>query len=110
MRDNGLTVLQHDNARPHTARVTGQFLRDNGVNVMQWPSVSPDLNPIEHLCDELGRWVRAKPVQAENVRQLQDAMLQEWEQIPQNVIRRLVHSTRQRCAAAVASAGGHTRY
>ena len=42
----GVTLMQ-DNARPHVARVT-QFLQQNNVNVMPWPAVSPDLNPIEH--------------------------------------------------------------
>ena len=42
-------IFQHDNACPHSARVTQDFLRQNGVNVMDWPAVSPDMNPIEHL-------------------------------------------------------------
>jgi len=50
----------HDNARPHTARVTRQFLQRNGIETLQWPAMSPDMNPIEHLCDELGRRVRAR--------------------------------------------------
>ena len=31
---NGLTLLQQDNARPHTARITTDFLRQQAVNVM----------------------------------------------------------------------------
>ena len=32
-----------------------QFLNRNNVNVLPWPAVSPDMNPIEHIWDYLGR-------------------------------------------------------
>ena len=110
LNNNGLAILQHDNARPHTARVTTNFLAANGVNVLMWPSLSPDLNPIEHAWDELGRRVASRPVQPLNCQQLAAALVHEWGNIPQNVIRRLVTSMRRRCAAVVTARGGHTRY
>ena len=53
----GLT-FQHDNARPYTAPVTANFLAQNNVNVLPWPALSLDINPIEHIWDELGRRAR----------------------------------------------------
>ena len=44
----GLT-FQHDNARPHNALVTANFLAQNYVNVLPWPALSPDMNPIEYI-------------------------------------------------------------
>ena len=42
-------TFQHDNARPHTALVTANFLAQNNVNVLPWPALSPDMNPVEHI-------------------------------------------------------------
>ncbi|GBC12306.2 IS630 family transposase [Rhizophagus irregularis DAOM 181602=DAOM 197198] len=41
--------LQQDNDPKHTSRVAKEFLKNNVPEVMDWPSNSPDLNPIENL-------------------------------------------------------------
>ena len=51
---NGAT-FQQDDARPHVARVNTNFLRQNNVDVLPWPTLLPHLSPIEHLWDQLDR-------------------------------------------------------
>ncbi len=36
-------LLLHDNARPLVAKVCRQFLDDEGIDAIDWPSCSPDL-------------------------------------------------------------------
>ena len=106
----GVTILQQDNARAHTARATTQILTANNVNVMEWPSMSTDLSPIEHILDELDRRVRGRPNKPTNLPQLQATLLQEWNNLPNNIVRWYIRSMRNRCRAVINSNGGHTRY
>ena len=48
-------VFQHDHATCHVSRVCQDFLNQNRIRVLPWPALSPDLSPIAHLWDELGR-------------------------------------------------------
>ena len=75
---NGPVIFQQDNARPHTARVTTQFLQGNNINVMQWPSMSPDLSPIEQVWDELDKRVCRRQIQPNTLAQLEQALIHEW--------------------------------
>ena len=103
-------VYMQDNARPHTARMTTAHLRHMGIPILPWPAKSPDMNPIEHLWDELDRRVRNRPHQPTTLQQLQRALVEEWDAIPREVWRRLISSMRRRCLAVVDAEGGHTRY
>ena len=103
-------VFQQDNARPHTARVTMDFLAQNNVTVLPWASRSPDVNPIEHLWDYLDRRVQRRQQQPQTLQQLRDAPQDEWRRIPQRQIRRLIRSMPRRCQAVIDARGGNTRY
>ena len=74
--------LQQDGARPHTTRVTQQFLAQRNINVLEWAAMSPDMSPIDHLWDELKQCVYARAQPPTNVNQLREAVIEEWENIP----------------------------
>ncbi|MCJ8746846.1 hypothetical protein PDJAM_G00146480 [Pangasius djambal] len=85
-------LLVHDNAQPHVARVCRQFLEDEGIDTIEWPQRSPDLNPIEHLWDIMFRSIGHRQLAPQTVQELSDARVQIWEEIPQDTIRRLIRS------------------
>ena len=102
--------FQQDNARPHTARVSMDFLQHHNVTVLPWPAKSPDLSPIEHLWDVIGRRVRDRRVQPQTLDALFLTLQEEWRTVPRAVIRKLIQSIPRRCQAVIRKHGGHTRY
>ena len=103
-------LFMDDNARPHRARVVTEHLQRAGVPHLAWPARSPDLNPIEHVWDQLKTNIQNRPHPPNSLQELQVALHVEWQNLPQDRIRRLVNSMRRRCEAVIAAAGGHTRY
>ena len=50
-------VYVQDNAPPHTARDTLAFLDQQNGEVVELPYQSPDMNPIEHVWDQMSVWI-----------------------------------------------------
>jgi acyl carrier protein phosphodiesterase len=94
----------------HVARVSMDFLNDNHILTLPWPALSPDSKLIKHLWDELGRRVRNGLNPPETLDEIRRALIQEWNNIPQTFIRKLIDSMRRRCQAVIHASGGHTHY
>lgn len=106
---NGFKLMQ-DNARPHAAGITADFLETEGIETLDWPAKSPDLNPIEHLWDSLKKKVNKSIKPDTTLDGLQRILIRKWQAIDQAEIRGLIQSMRRRVIAVQESEGGHTKY
>ena len=95
-------VFQHDNDPKHTSKMTIALLKKLRVKVMDWPSMSADLNPIEHLWGILKRKVEVSKVC--------NVVMEERKSIPVATCEALVNSMPRRVKAVLDNDGSHTKY
>ena len=63
-------VYQDDNDKPHRARTVVNFMETEGIEHMEWPAVSPDMNPMENLSSELTSTMDARANHPTNLAEL----------------------------------------
>jgi transposase len=103
-------IFQHDNDPKHTSNATKACLENLGIEVMEWPAQSPDLNPIEHLWWHVKNELAKFDESATGVEELWQRIQEVWDAIPEETCRALVESMPSRVAAVLAAKGGYTRY
>lgn len=103
-------ILQDDNATPHRATCVQEFKQELGIRTLKWPSRSPDMNPIEHVWSYMKKKIHNFGNPPENLQQLEDAMRECWDQLPQTFLRRLICGMPRRVTSLLTARGGHTQY
>uniref|UniRef100_A0A8R1EQJ7 HTH_Tnp_Tc3_2 domain-containing protein n=1 Tax=Caenorhabditis japonica TaxID=281687 RepID=A0A8R1EQJ7_CAEJA len=84
------------------------WFRRRRVDLLEWSSQSPDLNPIENMWEELER--RLKGVRASNANQKFAQLEAAWKSIPMTVVQTLLDSMPRRCHAVIDIKGYPTKY
>ena len=116
--DENTFLFMQDNAPCHKATEVLEFLVERNIPVMEWPSQSPDLNPIENL------WAALKeafhkcfmkmfnhPSKSLEARYCYGKVLQEiWYSQGQALIDTLIESMPRRVQAVLEAKGGWTKY
>lgn len=97
-----------DNDPKHTSRLVQEWLLYNCPKIIQTPAQSPDLNPIENLCDKLDRRIHKTPIS--NLSQLKNRLITEWNSISTEYTAKIVNNMPDRLHAVLRNKGYATRY
>jgi transposase len=101
---NRLYYLAHDNATPHVARNTVNFLADNNILTLpDWPPNTPELNPVEKAWAWMKNYITKLKPQSQHA--LEDAIQQAWDAIPQSTIQNWITHCKSVCQQLIANKG-----
>jgi transposase len=100
--------LQQDNDPKHTSRLAKGFIEENFPELIDWPSNSPDLNPIENIWSIVKRRVEKR--RPRNLVELEEFMIEEWDKTPEEIIKNLTDSMKTRCEAIIEANGDRINY
>lgn len=100
--------FQQDNAPQHTSQAARTWFHNHGVNLLDFPPYSPDLNPIENLWAVLKSRVEARL--ARTTDEVEHILKEEWEALDNTLLASLAHSMPQRCAQVVQHQGHKASY
>jgi len=100
--------FQQDNDPKHTSRLVRDFLFQKGIQLLEWPPYSPDLNPIENLWSDLKK--RVGKTRATNQAELSAAVKKAWKESSQELCEKLVKSVPNRLQIVLEQSGGPSGY
>jgi hypothetical protein len=100
--------LLHDRSPQFRSGVVKRWLHNNGINCIEWPSYSPDLNPVENS------WPRVHALmdklQPQTDEAVKEAFLKCWDDLPLDLWTTFAQSMPDRLQAVIDANGDATKY
>lgn len=104
-------IFQHDNSSVHTSNHTKEYLAKKKIQTLDWPSKSPDLNPIENLWGNLARKLYDNgKKQFDTKEDLRKALFKTWKEIEIDECKELTDSMTTRLIKVVRKGGKQIDY
>lgn len=96
-----------DNAGACLAAAFENYLKGHGLKRMEWPAPSPELNPIEHVWENLGRHIGALGSSSRFLDPLQQGLLDVSSSFPISTFDNLIYSMESRCRQRIIAMGSY---
>lgn len=107
--DSGM-IWMDDGAAYHTSKKVLGWGESNGLNRMDWPAQSPDLNPIENLWRIIKIRVSARRHQIHTIEAMEQAIREEWGLLKAKDYKRCIESMPKRIRLIIQAKGGAIKY
>ncbi|KAG1023927.1 hypothetical protein G6F25_013004 [Rhizopus arrhizus] len=105
------SVFQHDNDPKHRSKFTTQWMKDSVmVCIDDWPSQSPDTNPIEHVWHHLKLKLSMQNNRATSIHELWERVENEWNSFTKEQCIKYIDSMPDRMQAVLAEKGRSIRF
>jgi DDE superfamily endonuclease len=108
--ERGLALLMEDGSPIHTCNLAKKWRNLNGIESLEWPAQSPDLNPMEHVWKLLKDAVSSLNPPVCNIKDLCKALDNEWNKLDRKIICKVVENMPQRIKDVIQAKGRSTRY
>lgn len=112
--------FQQDNAGVHNSKhrknkdptfvPMKEWFVQHKIKVLEWPSCSPDMNPIENMWGMMVKHVYQDNRQYESANVLKEAISTCWKTFSNEILKKLVDSMQNRIFQLIQRSGGVTSY
>lgn len=102
-------MFQYDNARIHTADNINDYLSKAEIDVMEWPSNSPDINPIERIWACTKQRLFFYPTRPASLQELFDRVEDIWASLSIEFIEKLYEELSAKMEVLLRTKGLHSK-
>jgi len=108
--DQEEVIFQQDNDPKHTSKLAMDALEELNLNVLEWPSQSPDLNPIELYWGHVARELKRRTGLITNKDDLWEELQKILVEPNRDLCRKLIGTMPRRIIDVIKAKGGYTKW
>jgi len=107
---NNFHTFQDDNDPKHRSHLVTNWKKENNIISLEWPSCSPDLNPIENVWKLLKKNISQHITVTTSDNQFKKHIIDEWKKINHNTINNIINSMPNRVSQIIKNNGNYIYY